>query len=139
MFSDGLSFLFPKANQATWLEKVALPQADAKADLQKISQTTPLTDKQLAMVPIAFYATRGDLVQLKPALAQGLASGLTVNELREIFAHQYAYAGFPRALNGLLTYRICSKNVPNKAYKTHRAMHRSTPPIPIITPSAPTR
>ena len=92
-----------KANQATWLEKVALPQADAKADLQKISQTTPLTDKQLAMVPIAFYATRGDLVQLKPALAQGLASGLTVNELREIFAHQYAYAGFPRALNGLLT------------------------------------
>ena len=26
-----------------------------------------------------------------------------MNELREIFAHQYAYAGFPRALNGLLT------------------------------------
>lgn len=92
-----------KENKATWLEKVDLPKADPKVDLQKISQTTPLTAQQLAIVPIAFYSARGDLEQLKPAIEQGLASGLTVNELREIFAHQYAYAGFPRALNGLLT------------------------------------
>ncbi len=92
-----------KENKATWLEKVALPKADPKADLQKISQNTPLTAQQLAIVPIAFYSARGDLEHLKPAIEQGLASGLTVNELREVFAHQYAYAGFPRALNGLLT------------------------------------
>ncbi|MDG2938936.1 carboxymuconolactone decarboxylase family protein [Bisgaard Taxon 10/6] len=92
-----------KENKATWLEKVELPKADPKADLQKVSQNTPLTPQQLAIVPIAFYSARGDLTQLKPAIEQGLASGLTVNELREGFAHQYAYAGFPRALNGLLT------------------------------------
>ena len=92
-----------KENKATWLEKVELPKTDPKADLQKISQNTPLANKQLAIVPIAFHSARGDLDHLKPAIEQGLASGLTVNELREIFAHQYAYAGFPRALNGLLT------------------------------------
>ncbi|WP_373778888.1 carboxymuconolactone decarboxylase family protein [Glaesserella sp.] len=92
-----------KENKATWLEKVELPKSDPKADLQKISQNTPLANKQLAIVPIAFYSARGDLEHLKPAIEQGLTSGLTVNELREIFAHQYAYAGFPRALNGLLT------------------------------------
>ncbi|WP_224783296.1 carboxymuconolactone decarboxylase family protein [Neisseria flavescens] len=92
-----------KENKATWLEKVELPKTEPNADLQKISQNTPLANKQLAIVPIAFYSARGDLDHLKPSIEQGLASGLTVNELREIFAHQYAYAGFPRALNGLLT------------------------------------
>lgn len=92
-----------KENKATWSEKVELPKTDPKADLQKISQNTPLANKQLAIVPITFHSARGDLDHLKPAIEQGLASGLTVNELREIFAHQYTYAGFPRALNGLLT------------------------------------
>lgn len=92
-----------RENKATWLEKVNLPKPDPKAELNKISQHTPLTAKQLAIVPIAFHSARGDLLALKPALERGLVSGLTVNELREIFAHQYAYAGFPRALNGLLT------------------------------------
>ena len=80
-----------------------LPKTEPNADLQKIGQNTPLANKQLAIVPIAFYSARGDLDHLKPSFEQGLASGLTVNELREIFAHQYAYAGFPSALNGLLT------------------------------------
>lgn len=92
-----------KENKATWLEKVELAKSDPKAELQKMSQSTPLIDKQLAIVPIAFYSARGELAPLKSALEQGLARGLTVSELQEIFAHQYAYAGFPRALNGLLT------------------------------------
>ena len=92
-----------KANKPTWLGKVELAKAAPSVDVQKIRQTTPLTAPQLAIVPIAFYSARGDLDHLKPAIEAGLASGLTVNELREVFAHQYAYAGFPRALNGLLT------------------------------------
>lgn len=96
-----------KENKATWLEKVELPKADQaallKAELQKIQQNEPLSAKQLAIVPIAFFSARGELPELKIALEQGLNSGLTINELQEIFTHQYAYAGFPRALNGLLT------------------------------------
>ncbi|WP_159990960.1 cupin domain-containing carboxymuconolactone decarboxylase family protein [Pelistega ratti] len=91
-----------KENKVTWLEKVELPPVNSKAELQKISQTEPLSAKQLAIVPIAFYAARGELASLKIALEQGLENGLTISELQEIFTHQYAYAGFPRALNGLL-------------------------------------
>ncbi|OOF46116.1 cupin domain-containing carboxymuconolactone decarboxylase family protein [Rodentibacter trehalosifermentans] len=106
-----------KENHATWLEKVVLPKTNPEADLQKISQITPLEDKQLAIVPIAFYAARGELTPLKSALEQGLASGLTVSELQEIFAHQYAYAGFPRALNGLITLQTLLKERAEKGIK----------------------
>lgn len=92
-----------ESNKTIWLEKVALPKVDSQTDLQKISQIEPLADKQLAIVPIALLSSLGDLERLKPALENGLKAGLTVAELKEIFAHQYAYAGFPRALNGLIT------------------------------------
>lgn len=91
-----------KESKVEWLERVELPKAEA-LDVQKYKQTTPLSAKQLSIVPIAAFSATGDLVQLKPAIVAGLESGLTVNELKEIFAHQYAYAGFPRALNGLQT------------------------------------
>lgn len=34
-----------------------------------------------------------------------MEAGLTVNQIKEALAHQYAYAGFPRSLNGLLTFK----------------------------------
>ena len=110
-----------KDNKATWLEKVELPQTDnaakRQAALQKISQTEPLSTKQLSLVPIAFFAAHGELPELKTALEQGLNNGLTVNELREVFTHQYAYAGFPRALNGLLTLQNLLKERAEKGIK----------------------
>ena len=60
-----------------------------------------LSAEQQALVPIAAFAASGELERLKPALAAGLAAGLTVNELREVLVHLYAYAGFPRSLNAL--------------------------------------
>ena len=45
----------------------------------------------------------GDLESLKTALADGLNNGLTVNEEKELLVQLYAYAGFPRSLNGLNT------------------------------------
>ncbi|MGR6981979.1 cupin domain-containing carboxymuconolactone decarboxylase family protein [Testudinibacter sp. P27/CKL/0425] len=90
-----------------WLEKVDLPPAAAAPAL--IRQTTPLTRAQLAIAPIAALSAVGDLEKLKPALAAGLDSGLSPAELEEVFAHQYAYAGFPRALNGLLTLQAVLK------------------------------
>jgi len=63
-----------------------------------------LSTKQQSIVPIAAYTANGDLDKLKTALAAGLAAGLTVNEIKEILVHLYAYAGFPRSLNGINTF-----------------------------------
>ena len=40
---------------------------------------------------------------MSSALAAALDGGLTVNECREVLIHLYAYAGFPRSIQGLRT------------------------------------
>ncbi len=37
-------------------------------------------------------------------MTTGLDAGLTVNEIKEILVQLYAYAGFPRSLNGISTF-----------------------------------
>lgn len=64
----------------------------------------PLTSRQQSIVTIAAFTASGDLEKLKPALAEGLQAGLTVNEIKEILVQLYAYAGFPRSLNALGTF-----------------------------------
>ena len=63
-----------------------------------------LTVRQQHIVKIASCTGRGDLENLKPALAAGLDDGLTVNEIREVLIHVYAYCGFPRSLRALQTF-----------------------------------
>lgn len=63
-----------------------------------------LTSRQQSIVKIASCTGRGDLENLKTALAAGLADGLTVNEIREVLVHAYAYCGFPRSLRALQTF-----------------------------------
>jgi alkylhydroperoxidase/carboxymuconolactone decarboxylase family protein YurZ len=63
-----------------------------------------LTSKQRSIVPISAFTAIGELEKLKPALNEGLNAGLTVNEIKEILVHLYAYCGFPRSLNGLTTF-----------------------------------
>lgn len=94
-----------------WMEKVNL-SASTKENVsankvEKKATQTPvtLTTEQLSILPIAAFSAVGNLDKLRPALVKGLDNGLTVNQIKEIFAHQYAYAGFPRALNGMLTFR----------------------------------
>lgn len=60
--------------------------------------------KQQNIVAIAALTGKGDLGKLKSALAEGLDNGMTVNEIREVLVHTYAYCGFPRALQGLQTF-----------------------------------
>lgn len=67
-----------------------------------VNQT--LSTKQQSIIPIAAFTANGDLDKLKTALQEGLAAGLTVNEIKEILVHLYAYAGFPRSLNGINTF-----------------------------------
>lgn len=63
-----------------------------------------LSAKQRAIIPIAAFTANGDLAQLKTALNEGLDAGLTVNEIKEVLVQLYAYAGFPRSLNGIGTF-----------------------------------
>lgn len=63
--------------------------------------TYVLTPQQESFVALATYEATGDLVSLKPAIEQAFANGLTVNQVKEVFSHLYAYTGFPRSLNAL--------------------------------------
>ena len=65
--------------------------------------THALSPKQQAIVPIAAFTASGELASLKVAIDAGLNAGLSINEIKEVQIHLYAYAGFPRALNGLAT------------------------------------
>jgi len=63
-----------------------------------------LNAKQEGIVTIAAFTASGDLRKLKTALHEGLDAGLTVNEIKEVLVQLYAYAGFPRSLNGINTF-----------------------------------
>ena len=60
-----------------------------------------LNQKQQEIVRISAFTASGDLEDLKISLNDGLDAGLTVNEIKEILVHTYAYCGFPRSLNGM--------------------------------------
>ena len=60
-----------------------------------------LDAKQQTLAAIAATAGKGDLQSLPALFNEGLDAGWTINELKEAMVHLYAYAGFPRSLNGL--------------------------------------
>ncbi|MDR3581562.1 MAG: carboxymuconolactone decarboxylase family protein [Oryzomonas sp.] len=68
---------------------------------QTMDKNQALSAKQQGIVTIAAFTAKGDMEKLKSALNEGLDAGLTVNEIKEILVQLYAYAGFPRSLNGL--------------------------------------
>ncbi|WP_136513206.1 (R)-mandelonitrile lyase [Geomonas edaphica] len=63
-----------------------------------------LNARQESIVTIAAFTANGDLQKLKTALSEGLDAGLTINEIKEVLVQMYAYAGFPRSLNGINTF-----------------------------------
>ncbi|HQZ25271.1 MAG TPA: carboxymuconolactone decarboxylase family protein [Flavobacterium sp.] len=63
-----------------------------------------LTSKEKSIISIASLTATGDLKELKIALNKGLEAKLTVNEIKEILVHTYAYCGFPRSIRGLQTF-----------------------------------
>ena len=73
----------------------------AAAQTPKAEQV--MDTKRQHIAEIAALAGRGDLAGLESALVAGLDDGMTVNELKEVMVHAYAYCGFPRALRGLQT------------------------------------
>lgn len=63
-----------------------------------------LNEKQKSIIPIGAFTAVGDLENLKNSLNEGLNKKLTINEIKEILVQSYAYAGFPRSLNGINTF-----------------------------------
>ena len=70
----------------------------------RAQQADTLSIRQQNIVAIAATTARGDLENLKISLARGLDSGMTVNEIKEVLVHAYAYCGFPRSLRALQTF-----------------------------------
>ena len=62
-----------------------------------------LTPQQADTVTISAFMAKGDLPNLKKALATALNNGITVNEAKEVLLNLYAYTGYPRRLNALGT------------------------------------
>lgn len=91
-----------KDNMVTWMEKV---QPESVNNPIKIETTNnqQLTAKQLVVVPLAIAVTEGDQIVVKKFIEQGLKIGLTVNELKELVSHQFAYIGAPKTLNAMIT------------------------------------
>lgn len=76
----------------------------AIAEAQPMDKNKALSSKQQGIIPIAAFTAKGDLEKLRVSLNEGLDAGLSVNEIKEILVQLYAYAEFPRSLNGIGTF-----------------------------------
>ena len=69
-----------------------------------INSKMELSPKEQSIISIAALTAKGDLSNLKPELNTGLEVGLTINQIKEVLVHLYAYCGFPRSIRGLQTF-----------------------------------
>lgn len=84
-----------------------------------------LSPKQQQIVIISANAAKGDLDDLQIALNEGLDAGLTINEIKEILIHLYAYCGFPRSLNSLSTFQTVLEQRKQKGIKDEEGREAS--------------
>ena len=99
----------------------------AIAEAQTVN-TQPLSSRQQSIVTISAFTANGDMEKLKTALNEGLDAGLTVNEIKEILVQLYAYAGFPRSLNGINTFMAVMDERQKKGIKDE--MGKEASPLP---------
>lgn len=105
----------------SWVSIVAVSEAQTM-------KNEGLNARQKSIVPIAAFTASGDLEKLKSALNEGLDAGLTVNEIKEVLIQMYAYAGFPRSLNGISTFMAVMDERQKKGIKDE--MGREASPLP---------
>jgi quercetin dioxygenase-like cupin family protein/alkylhydroperoxidase/carboxymuconolactone decarboxylase family protein YurZ len=97
---------------------IALNHSLCNLNAQNKMNTNPeLTARQLSIIPIAGFSAKGEIQNLKSALNDGLDAGLSINEIKEILVHLYAYAGFPRSLNAINTFESVLKERKQKGIK----------------------
>lgn len=103
--------LNPNADKGvvTWLRPVTDEEYTPACCTTGINTQTIMSNQQHAdsklpaIVSISALTAAGDIEQLKIQLNKGLDAGLTINEIKEILVQLYAYCGFPRSLNGIIT------------------------------------
>lgn len=113
----------PQSNEVEWLNPVEDGEylaATSQSTLAYEQTNKILSNRQQAIVAIASYTGRGDLEHLKSALVQGLDAGMTVNEIKEVLIHAYAYCGFPRSLRAIQTF------IEVEEERTARGIHDET-------------
>ena len=93
-----------------------------------IMEKESLSEKEQKIVMISAFTAVGNQKKLNKALNEGLDAGLTVNEIKEILVHLYAYSGFPRSLNGLATFMEVLKERESRGIKDENG--RNSTPIP---------
>jgi len=111
-----------------WLEKVTDEQYDGKRRVEHMNPDHALTVRQQAIIPIAAFTANGDVEKLRTALHEGLSAALTVNEIKEILVQMYAYAGFPRSLNGINTFMSVMDERQAKGFKDE--VGKAASPLP---------
>ncbi len=100
----------------------------ASAEAQPMDKNQALSTKLQGIIPIAAFTAQGDLEKLKASLNEGLQTGLTVSEIKEILVQLYAYAGFPRSLNGIATFMGVLEERQKKGIKDEAG--REASPLP---------
>lgn len=66
-------------------------------------ESTTLTTKLKSIIEISALSAKGDLPVLKTHLNTAFDNGLTINQIKEVMVHLYAYCGFPRSIRALQT------------------------------------
>ena len=107
---------------------VFLLSVAAISEAQTMDANQALSAQQQRIIPIAAFTANGDMEKLKTAMHAGLDAGLTVNEIKEILVQMYAYAGFPRSLNGINTFMAVMDERQAKGIKD--AMGKEASPVP---------
>lgn len=83
----------------------AITQLSCKKGDEKMTEAIrSLNIRQKSIISIAAFTATGNQEKLETALKNGLDNGLTINEIKEVLVQMYAYAGFPRSLNGIGTF-----------------------------------
>jgi len=68
-----------------------------------MNNNSTFSPREKSIIAISALTAKGDLPKLRNELNRGLEVGLTVNQIKEVIVHLYAYCGFPRSIRGLQT------------------------------------
>lgn len=86
-----------------WKDKVTDAEYQQAIQADDAPVFNALSQADQALVRVSAHTARGDQAALEHAIHQALDAGMSINAVKEVQVHLYAYTGFPRALNGLVT------------------------------------
>jgi len=107
---------------------VFLVSASFASEAQPQAEEQALNARQESIVAISALTANGNTDTLKATLNEALDAGLTVNEANEVIVHVYAYAGFPRSFNGMMTFMSVMDERQAKGIKDE--MGKEASPVP---------